>query len=129
MREVQLLCWYCNVHVLMQRDSTSNACVNEKVTVLFFSDSIISLTLLLLLSMPKTMMCMRLTSGHRNHHGLLLLGLTPPSAGAAGAGDNRAFTSTLTTCGAHHKRTCVYGLLQEPEQIYVSRKKNKKNTT
>lgn len=62
------------------------------------------------------MKCMRLTSGHRNHHALLLLGLTPPSAGAAGAGHNRAFTSTLTTCGAHHKRTCVYGLLRGPEQ-------------
>lgn len=62
---------------------------------------------------------MRLTSGHRNHDGLLLLGLTPSSAGAAGAGDNCTLTSTLTTCGAHHKRTRVYGLLQEPEQKHV----------
>lgn len=59
---------------------------------------------------------MRLTSGHRNHHGLLLLSLAPPSAGATGAGDNRAFASTLTTCGAHHKWTRVYSLLQGPEQ-------------
>lgn len=62
---------------------------------------------------------MRPTSRHRNHHSLLLLGLTPPSAGAAGVGDDRALTSTLPTCGAHHKRTRVYSLLQDPEHEYV----------
>lgn len=61
----------------------------------------------------------RLTSRHRNHHRLLLLGLTPPSAGAAGAGNDRAFTSTLATCGAHHKRTRVHGFLREPKRKHT----------
>lgn len=54
----------------------------------------------------------RLTSRHRNHHSLLLLGLSPPTAGVARVGDDRAFTTAVTTSGAHHKRACVHSLLQ-----------------
>lgn len=72
-----------------------------------------------------TCIIIRLTSRHRNHHSLLLLGLTPSSAGAAGAGDNSALTSTLATCGAHHKRTRVHSLLQEPQHKYMLGKSNK----
>lgn len=61
---------------------------------------------------------MRLTSRHRNHHSLLLLGLTAPSTGTAGVGDNRALTSTVTTRGAHYKWARVHSLLQEPEHVY-----------
>lgn len=62
---------------------------------------------------------MKLTSRHRNHHRLLLLGLAPPSAGAAGVGDDRALAATLATCGAHHKRTSVHSLLQEPQHKHM----------
>lgn len=54
----------------------------------------------------------RLTSRYRNHHRLLLFGLAPPTARPTGVGDDRSFATALTASGAHHKRTCVHGLLQ-----------------
>lgn len=56
--------------------------------------------------------CEKRTCRHRNRHSLLLLGLSHPTTGVTRGGDDRAFASTTTTCGAHHERTRVHGLLQ-----------------
>lgn len=53
-----------------------------------------------------------LTSRDRNHHSLLLFGLSPPATGLAGAGDDCSFPSTAPTSRPHHKRTRVHSLLQ-----------------
>lgn len=51
------------------------------------------------------------TSRHGDHHFLLLLGLSCPSAYNTGRRDDGASATTSPTRGAHHKRACIYGFL------------------
>lgn len=53
------------------------------------------------------------TGRHGDHHFLLLLGLSRPSAHHTGGCDDGASATTPPTRGAHHKRTRVNGFLMK----------------